>query len=168
MRHAGRIVGAMLDHAVQIIEPGMRKCDLVASIYESGIRGVEGYGGDYPAIVPLVTSGADAAAPHLTWDDRPFLAGEGVCFELAGCYRRHHCPLARTVFLGQPTQRFLELEKAVLEGMDVALAMAKPGNVCEDVANAFSAAIGHYGIVKDNRTGYSIGLGYPPDWGSTR
>src|SRR3546814_14200939 len=22
-----------------------------------------------------------------------------------------------------------------------------------------------YGIVKDNRTGYSIGLSYPPDWG---
>jgi ectoine hydrolase len=165
MRRAGRIVSEMFNRAIETIEPGMRKCDLVASVYDSGIRGVEGYGGDYPAIVPLVASGADAAAPHLTWDDRPVLAGEGVCFELAGCYRRYHCPLARTVFLGAPPQRFLDAEKAILEGMDAGLAAAKPGNVCEDIANAFFGVIGRHGFVKDNRTGYSVGLGYPPDWG---
>ena len=49
----------------------MRKCDLVAEIYDAGIRGVDGFGGDYPALVPLLPSGADASAPHLTWDDRP-------------------------------------------------------------------------------------------------
>jgi ectoine hydrolase len=69
------------------------------------------------------------------------------------------------VFLGRPTQRFLDAEKATLEGMEAGLAAAKPGNVCEDIANAFFAVLGRYGIVKDNRTGYSIGLGYPPDWG---
>ncbi|GIT03272.1 MAG: hypothetical protein CM1200mP28_05310 [Deltaproteobacteria bacterium] len=32
----------------------MRKNDLVAEIYHSGISGVEGAGGDYPAIVPVL------------------------------------------------------------------------------------------------------------------
>ena len=32
-------------------------------------------GGDYPAIVPLLPSGSDAAAPHLTWDDKPMKRG---------------------------------------------------------------------------------------------
>jgi ectoine hydrolase len=49
----------------------MRKCDLVAEIYDAGTRGVDGIGGDYPAIVPLLPPGVDASAPHLTWDDRP-------------------------------------------------------------------------------------------------
>ena len=40
-----------------------------------------------------------------------------------------------------------------------------PGNICEDIANAFFAVLKRYGIVKDNRTGYPIGLSYPPDWG---
>ena len=40
-----------------------------------------------------------------------------------------------------------------------------PGNTCEDIANAFFAVLKNYGIVKDNRTGYPIGLSYPPDWG---
>ena len=165
MRKAGRIVEAMHRRIVETIEPGMRKNDLVAEIYDAGTRGVDGIGGDYAAIVPLLPSGSDAAAPHLTWDDRPMKSGEGTFFEIAGCYRRYHCPLSRTVFLGKPTQAFLDAEKATLEGMEAGLAAAKPGNACEDIANAFFAVLKRYGIVKDNRTGYPIGVSYPPDWG---
>lgn len=165
MRVAGRIVEIMHARIVETIEPGMRKNDLVAEIYDAGIRGVDGFGGDYAAIVPLLPSGADAAAPHLTWDDRPMKSGEGTFFEIAGCYNRYHCPLSRTVFLGKPTKAFLDAEKATLEGMEAGLAAAKPGNVCEDIANAFFGVLKRYGIVKDNRTGYPIGVSYPPDWG---
>ncbi|MEZ0169373.1 ectoine hydrolase DoeA [Microvirga sp. TS319] len=165
MRKAGRIVEAMHRRILEKAEPGLRKCDLVAEIYDAGIRGVDGFGGDYPAIVPLLPSGEEASAPHLTWDDRPMQKGEGTFFEIAGCYKRYHCPLSRTVFLGKPTQAFLDAEKAVLEGMEEGLAAARPGNVCEDIANAFFAVLKRYGIVKDNRTGYPIGLSYPPDWG---
>ena len=169
MRKAARIVEAMHQRILDKVEVGMRKCDLVAEIYDAGTRGVDGpdgrFGGDYPAIVPLLPSGADASAPHLTWDDRPMKAGEGTFFEIAGCYHRYHCPLSRTVFLGKPTQAFLDAEKATLEGMEAGLAAAKPGNACEDIANAFFAVLKKYGIVKDNRTGYPIGISYPPDWG---
>lgn len=165
MRKAGRIVEAMHRRIVEKVEPGIRKSDLVAEIYDAGIRGVDGFGGDYAAIVPLLPSGADASAPHLTWDDKPMKSGEGTFFEIAGCYRRYHCPLSRTVFLGKPTRAFLDAEKATLEGMEAGLAAAKAGNACEDIANAFFAVLKKYGIVKDNRTGYSIGLSYPPDWG---
>ncbi|MBP0616922.1 ectoine hydrolase DoeA [Jiella mangrovi] len=165
MRIAGRIVGKMHERIVEKIEPGMRKNDLVAEIYDAGTRGVDGYGGDYPAIVPLLPSGADASAPHLTWDDRPMQTGEGTFFEIAGCYNRYHCPLSRTVFLGKPSQAFLDAEKATLEGMEAGLEAAKPGNTCEDIANGFFAVLKKYGIIKDNRTGYPIGLSYPPDWG---
>ena len=165
MRIAGKIVSAMHKYIVETVEPGMRKCDLVAGITSVGTRGVDGHGGDYPAIVPLIPSGSDAAAPHLTWDDRPFKEGEGTFFEIAGCYHRYHCPLSRTVFLGKPTQTFIDAEKAILEGMAAGLDKARAGNVCEDIANAFFAVLKRYGIVKENRTGYPIGLSYPPDWG---
>lgn len=165
MRRAGRIVERMHRRIVERVEPGMRKSDLVAEIYDAGIRGTPEYGGDYPAIVPLLPSGTDAAAPHLTWDDRPMERGMGTFFEVAGCYRRYHCPLSRTIFLGKPTQAFLDCEKAVLEGMDEALQVAIAGNRCEDIANSFLAVIARYGIKKDNRCGYPIGLSYPPDWG---
>ncbi|MCI2393153.1 ectoine hydrolase DoeA [Aliiroseovarius sediminis] len=167
MRQAGQIVGNMHQRIFDKVEPGLRKCDLVADIYDAGLRydNTLGYGGDYPAIVPLLPSGADAGAPHLTWDDQPMKPGEGTFFEIAGVVHRYHCPLSRTVFLGKPTQTFLDAEKAVLEGMEAGLDKARAGNTCEDIALAFFGVLKKYGIVKDNRTGYSIGLSYPPDWG---
>ena len=165
MRRAGAIVGKMHERIAEVIEPGMAKNELVAEIYATGIKGADGHGGDYPAIVPLLPSGSDAAAPHLTWDDRPMKAGEGTFFEIAGCHRRYHVPLSRTIFLGQPPQTFLDADKAVLEGMDAGLEQARAGQRCEDIANAFFKVLETYGITKDNRAGYPIGISYPPDWG---
>lgn len=167
MRTAARFVERMHNRIFEVIEPGIRKCDLVAEIYDASLRydPAIGAGGDYAAIVPLLPSGSDAAAPHLTWDDQPMRSGEGTFFEIAGVYRRYHCPLSRTVFLGKPTRTFLDAEKAVLEGMEAGLEAARAGNRCEDIANAFFAVLARYGIQKDNRTGYPIGLSYPPDWG---
>ncbi|RQU93186.1 ectoine hydrolase DoeA [Burkholderia cenocepacia] len=165
MRVAARIVERMHAHIVETIEPGMKKSDLVAQIYATGIGGADGFGGDYPAIVPLLPTGADAAAPHLTWDDSMFARGAGTFFEIAGCYRRYHCPLSRTVYLGKPPAHFIEGERAVVEGIEAGLAAAKPGNVCEDIANAFFAVLRRAGIDKDSRCGYPIGASYPPDWG---
>ena len=167
MRVAARFVERMHKRIAEKAEPGLRKCDLVAEIYDAGLRydAEIGAGGDYPAIVPLLPSGADAAAPHLTWNDAPMEAGEGTFFEISGVFHRYHCPLSRTLFLGKPPDRFLDAEKAVLEGMEAGLEKARAGNLCEDIANAFFAVLKKYGIVKDSRTGYPIGLSYPPDWG---
>ena len=139
MRNAARIVERMHARIFEKAEPGLPKCNLVAEIYDAALRfhAEDGFGGDYPALVPLLPSGADASAPHLTWDDRPFRSGEGTFFEIAGVYRRYHCPLSRTMFLGKPTQIFRDAEKAVLEGMEAGLEVAKAGNLCEDVAQAF-------------------------------
>jgi ectoine hydrolase len=165
MRVAARIVEKMHARILDKVEPGMRKSDLVAEIYSAGITGIEGHGGDYPAIVPLLPTGSDAAAPHLTWDDSKFTTNAGTFFEIAGCFKRYHCPQSRTIYLGRPPQHFIEAEKAVVEGIEAGLAAAKPGNLCEDIANAFFAVLRKSGIEKDSRCGYPIGASYPPDWG---
>jgi len=165
MRRAARIVEAMHARILDHVEPGLPKNQLVAEIYHAAISGADGHGGDYPAIVPMLPSGAEASAAHLTWNDKPLQAGEGTFFEIAGVYRRYHCPLCRTVFLGEPPDAMKAAENAVLEGLDAGLAAARAGNTCEDVAGAFFGALRKHGIEKDSRTGYPIGLSYPPDWG---
>ena len=165
MRKAARIVEKMHARIFEVMEPGMRKNDLVAEIYHSGITGTEDGGGDYAAIVPMTPTGADASAPHLTWDDQPIPNNSGTFFEIAGCYRRYHCPLSRTIYLGQPPQKYLDVEKAVLEGIEAGLEAAKPGNFAEDIEAAWRKTIAKYGYEKESRCGYAIGLSYPPDWG---
>lgn len=165
MRKAARIVEHMHHTILERAEPGLAKNELVASIYETAIKGVDGCWGDYPAIVPLTPSGMDATAPHLTWDNSPLKTGECTFFEIAGVYKRYHCPQSRTLFLGTPPDKYKAAEHAVLEAISAGLEQAKPGNICADIANAFNHTLNKYGFNKDSRCGYSIGMSYPPDWG---
>lgn len=165
MRKAAKIVEAMHNRILEVAEPGLPKHHLVAEILRTSVLGTEDAWGGYPAIVPLTPSGMDATAPHLTWDDKPMQAGEATFFEIAGVYRRYHCPQSRTLFLGSMPDAYKRAEAAVLEASEKALSQAKPGNTCEDIANAFNASLNASGYAKDSRCGYAIGLSYPPDWG---
>lgn len=165
LRTAARIVERMHQRILEVIEPGMRKNDLVAEIYRTGIEGAGGAGGDYPAIVPMAPTGADASAPHLTWDDRPIPGNSSTFFEIAGVYKRYHCPLSRTIYLGQPPRSHLDVEQALIEGIEQGLMVARPGALCEEFAQALFDALARHDLYKDSRCGYSIGLSYPPDWG---
>jgi ectoine hydrolase len=165
MSRAARIVEAMHKRIREVAEPGLRKCDIVAEILNTGVRGIGDFGGDYAAIVPLTPSGKDASAAHLTWDDRPMKSGEGTYFEIAGCYRRYHAPLSRTMFLGEPPAGMQKAQDAVLEGLEAGLNAARPGNTCGEVAKAFFDVLRKHGVEKDSRAGYPVGISYPPDWG---
>lgn len=165
MRKAARISEKIVDGIVERVEPGLNKNELVGEILRDAARGAEDAWGDYAAIVPLLPSGADAAAPHLTWDGRPFVKGQATFFEIAGCYRRYHAPFCRTVFLGRPPQDMLDAEKALVDGLEAGLEAARAGNRAGQVADALFAALEKAGIRKEGRCGYPIGLSYPPDWG---
>ncbi|MEM5584763.1 M24 family metallopeptidase [Roseibium sp. AS2] len=165
MRKAARISEKIMDGVFERVEPGMRKADLVAEIYADAIRGLDDAWGDYPAIVPLLPSGADASAPHLTWDGRFMQEGEATFFELSGCFRRYHAPLCRTVFLGQPPRYLVDAEKALIDGLEAGLDAARAGNTAGDIARALAGPLAAAGIERGARAGYPIGISYPPDWG---
>ena len=52
-----------------------------------------------------------------------------------------------------------------MKHLETGISSVKPGNTADDVAQAFWGILDKYGIDKKSRTGYSIGIGYPPDWG---
>lgn len=165
MRKAASISEKIVDGLIERVEVGVPKNEVVAEVYRDAIRGVEGAWGDYPAIVPMLPSGSDAAAPHLTWDGRPFASGEATFFEISGCYRRYHAPLCRTIFLGTPPDEMKRAEAAVLEGLDAGIDAARAGNRACDIAKALAGPMDRAGIERGARCGYPIGLSYPPDWG---
>ncbi len=73
--------------------------------------------------------------------------------------------MARTVLLGKPDQKKIDTMKKTIEALHAGIDVTKPGNTADDVAQAFWKVLDKYGIEKKSRTGYSIGIGYPPDWG---
>ncbi len=164
-----RIAGTIVEHAMRTacesVRPGRRQCDVVAEIMAAQATGTPEHGGDYPAIVPMLPTGEAAGAPHLTWTDRPFEKGAATTIELAGAFGRYHAPLARTVMLGEPPSQLTETAKVIAEAMDATLAAIRPGVEVDAVHQAFDRTIRAHGMAKESRLGYSIGIGYPPDWG---
>ncbi|WP_339226890.1 M24 family metallopeptidase [Oceanobacillus sp. FSL K6-2867] len=165
MKRAAVIVEKAMMDGIGLIKEGVRECDVAAKIFHTQITGTEEFGGDYPAIMPLLPSGDKNSTPHLTWTDKRYKRGDAVILELAGCYKRYHSPLARTVNIGQPNDAFITLSNLVVEGLNACIDMIKPGIYCEEIEETWRKAIEKSGIMKDSRLGYSMGLNYPPDWG---
>ena len=165
MKKAATISEMAMKTAMETISPGVRECDAVAEIQRTLFRGTPEYGGEYASIATLLPTGKGTSASHLTASDKKFVNGEATIIELSGTYKRYHAPMARTINLGKPDQKKLDAMKATNEALEEGINASKPGNTANDVAEKFWGVLDKYGIKKESRTGYSIGIGYPPDWG---
>ncbi len=171
MRKAGRVASEAMDRAVAAIAEGRPLNELAAEVMAAQARGAaavdgaDAVDGDYPAIVPMFMYGEGADTPHLTWTAERMAANEAVSIELTGVHHRYHAPLARTVSLGRPTPELERLAGATVEGLNAALDALRPGNTSADVHAAFDRVLRRYDLEKKSRLGYSIGVGFPPDWG---
>jgi len=145
--------------------PGVPQHHVVAEIYRAQTLGVGNVGGDYAAICPLMPVGEGTSTPHLTWSDAPLPKNALTMIEIAGSRRGYHAPLTRTIHLGKPPAGIQDVAKAVVEGVDAGLAVAKPGNTAEQVEAEWQAVLRRNGLKKESRVGYSVGLSFPPDWG---
>ena len=165
MKKAATISEMAMKTAMETISPDVRQCDAVAEIQRTLFRGTPEYGGEYASIATLLPTGKGTSASHLTASDKKFVNGEATIIELSGTYKRYHAPMARTINLGKPDQKKLDAMKATNEALEEGINASKPGNTANDVAEKFWGVLDKYEIKKESRTGYSIGIGYPPDWG---
>lgn len=165
MRQAGMVCSEAMRAAIDTIDIGVRQCDAAAAISQAQITGTDQFGGDYPAIVPMMPTGEAADTPHLTWHQGTFVGGEAVVVELTGAHNRYHCPLARTVSLGPVNKDVDYVAGATAEGLNNVLDAIAPGVPTRELASTWNWTLAKYGLEKPSRLGYSIGIGYPPDWG---
>lgn len=165
MKRAGMIMEKGMKDSIDYLGIGVRKCDMAAEIYKTFTSGTDELGGDYASIVPLMPTGVDAGACHLTWTDEEYKDGDIVIFELAGCYQRYHSPMSRTISLGKPSKKLKETVDITIEGLNKVLDFIKPGVTAEEAEAVWADNLKKYGLFKESRIGYSTGLNYPPDWG---
>jgi len=165
MRKAGQLVAKSMKAALDKAEPGVRECDVAAEIYHSQLSGTRNFGGDYPAIVPLIHSGKKTCSPHVTWSEEPFESGQIATFELGAAYRRYHCCMSRTAYMGNPPAQVAKASDTIIEGLELTIGAVRSGVSSHDVESVWRRHIEKHGFHKDARLAYPVGLGYPPDWG---
>jgi ectoine hydrolase len=167
LRIAGKIMERVMDAALDATAPGARQSAVAAAALRAMPRGTPEHGGEYPGLLPpLLPTGESSGAPHLTWTDRAYQRDEMAVFELGATRHHYHSPMVRSAWLGgNPPERVADLAKIVAEGLESALDAARSDVAAEDVSDAWRRVTARHGLEKKSRLGYSVGLGYPPDWG---
>lgn len=165
LMQAGKIAGAAMQAAIDKAGVGVRQCDVMAELYKVTTAGTSEFGGTFPCKPPNAMVGELCSAPHLSWTDAPLVEGEIFYIEMGGVRHRYHSPLSRCVHIGKPAQKLVDTTNIIAEGLNAVLDRVKPGTRCEELENAWRTTIARYGIEKESRIGYPVGIGYPPTWG---
>ncbi len=163
MEQAARTTEAGMRAGIEAVAVGVSENDIAAAIYHAMLRA----GSEWPALAPFVASGWRGALGHATWERRVIEKADCVFLEVSGCYHRYHAAMMRTVTVGETPKPILEAEKVCREAMDATMAAIRPGvpaSAIDTIARKVIAA-GAPNAEQASRTGYSIGIGFPPDWG---
>ena len=163
MRQAARCCEAGMQAGIETVAAGVDENQVAAEIQAAMTRA----GSHYPAIHPFVASGWRGAVGHATWEDRVIEPGDAVFLEIGGCRHRYHAAMMRVAIVGEPPAAMLQAERVVQDAMQACLETIKPGvpaGQIDAVARAVVAA-GAPDVAQVSRTGYSIGIGFAPDWG---
>uniref|UniRef100_A0AB39JBA1 M24 Family Metallopeptidase n=1 Tax=Florenciella sp. virus SA2 TaxID=3240092 RepID=A0AB39JBA1_9VIRU len=165
IKKAAIIADKAMDTAINTIKSGVK-----VSTVASKIVSVQAEHGTFTSIAPMIM--VDELAAHMNWCSETLKPNNMVRVEIAGAYNHYHCPIARTIFVGDKEDLenskyagIYKLENALKEGMDEILKVLKIGAISGDIYDIFNKTIGKYNLFKESRIGYSFGLGFPPDWG---
>lgn len=163
MKRAARTTEAGMQAGIDAVAAGATEGDVAAEIHYAMIKA----GSEWPSISPFIASGERGAIGHATWTDRVIQPFEPVFLEIAGCMKRYHAAMMRTVFVGEPDESLWEAEKLVQEAMEACIDAIKPDVTAASVDAAGRSVIANsrLGAQQSSRTGYSIGIALPPDWG---
>ena len=165
MRNAGKIANLAMKKAMEKVDVGIRQCDVIAELNKITTSGTKEIGGTFTCKPPNAMVGKFCSAPHLSWTEKKLKKNEIFYIEMGGAKHRYHVPLARCIFTGKAPKKIEKLSKIIKEGLNAVLDKVKPGVTGHELENIWKKIISKYGVKKDSRIGYPIGIGYPPTWG---
>lgn len=165
IRKAARFAEAGMTAGLEAIHEGVTENDIAAAIHHAMIKA----GGEWPAIAPFVATGKRGSIGHTTWEGVEVKGGDLVFLEVGGCLKRYHAAMMRTAVVGEPDERVTLAADTIKEAMEKATSSIKPGMRIGEVdaisRNLIRKAAPSFGGLQMTRSGYSIGIAFPPDWG---
>lgn len=162
MQKAAVAAKAGMKAGMEAARPGVTENEIGAAISQAMFAA----GGEIPAVMPYVTSGPRSMIGHASWEGRTVQPGEHVFLELAGCYRRYHTAMMRTVVCGELSDSMYKAQELMKQALATAREEFRPGLTVSDADKLMRNIIreNDVGAKLITRSGYSIGIAFPPSW----
>jgi Xaa-Pro dipeptidase len=172
VRRAAELGDAAWDAAQRTAKAGVFEGDILAAMHGAIFSG----GGDDPGNEFIIGSGPPGSAG----DGRPngamlcryfsgrrhLSAQDQLTLEFAGTHRHYHACLMRTMAIGTPPPRQIELHRAASDALLACEAALSPGRAVGDVFDAHAQTLDGAGLsqFRLNACGYSLGTTFAPNW----
>jgi len=167
------------EEEVYLIRQGARIADIGARAVKNAIRegiteyelaliGTEAMVPEIAKVYPskelretwsLIQSGINTDGAHNWPTTRQLQKGDILSVNLFPMMSGHYTAMERTMFLGQPDKRSLELWKLNVEAYELGLELIKPGAVAQDVAATINRFFEDHDLLKYAPIGYGHSFG---------
>jgi Xaa-Pro aminopeptidase len=153
MRKAAKIADDAFEHMLKFIKPGMTEreigIELEMHMKKNGATSLS-----FPSIV---ASGTRSSLPHGEATDKIVAVGEFLTLDYGCVYKEYCSDMTRTIVLGKPSDKMIEIYNVVLEAQLLAANNFREGAVAVDVDKAARDFIAKAGYGEN--FGHSLGHG---------
>lgn len=143
-------------HLLGYIKPGLTEKQVALEIQNFMIE----QGADGLAFPSIVASGPNAALPHAIPGDRKIQQGDCLIIDMGAKYAGYCADMTRTVYMGKPDEKFVEVYNTVLQAQENGEQQTKAG-ITGKAADAFCRDViekAGYGPYFGHGTGHALGL----------
>jgi Xaa-Pro aminopeptidase/Xaa-Pro dipeptidase len=123
MRNAAAIADKAFEHMLKFIKPGMTEREIGLEL-EFHMKKLGATALSFPSIV---ASGVRSSLPHGEATDKIVNKGEFLTLDFGCVYEGYCSDMTRTIVIGEPTPKMIEIYNIVLEAQERALKAFKPG-----------------------------------------
>ena len=162
VRIAGELADDALDAAIATAGPGAYEGDILAAMHNA----IFSKGGDYPGNEFIIGSDKDALLCRYKSGRRHLSQNDQLTLEWAGSRAHYHAAMMRTIVIGKPTRRHIELYEAARDALIAVRNAMIVGNPISDMFDAHAKIMDQAGLAEHrlNACGYSLGAAFTPCW----
>ena len=162
IQRAAELSDDALDAGLAITKAGAFEGDILAAMQGAVFSG----GGCYAGNEFIIGSAEHALLCRYHAGPRHLDAQDQMTLEWAGCYRRYHAAMMRTVIVGDPDPAHFRMHEVATEALKACEDALKPGNTLGQVFDAHARVMdeGGFNHARLNACGYTMGNAYAPIW----
>ena len=162
LHEAARIAVAGLERAQEVIRPGASELEVQGEV----VRALSAAGGEMPAMMIPVLSGAKTNACHAVATRRRMQAGDLVFIDVAGVHKRYHVNAARVFSLGEPRPETRDCAARAIGVMDRVRECLRPNLPVREINEVTRNYYREQGLWESRCWvgGYEMGIAFYPDW----
>lgn len=156
LRKACELTDLAFQHFLTILKPGVSEIEISTELkyYMAKTHHVQ------PSFEFIVASGENGSMPHAIASERLIRQGDMVTLDFGAEYYGYHADMTRTVAVGKPSDRMLEVYQIVMEAQAKAAQALGPGVECRAVDSVARDLIRErgYGSNFGHGLGHGVGL----------